>query len=333
MKILFLGNKNFLSELLFNLQNLDILQENQVDICIAAPSGSSLLHKLKKLKNLKAHALLQKTNEKILLKLLKSQYKGSQEIIVKNLFPEKSLSFLNFLPNVQFIKYRGLKNIQNLDSYDLMIVASFSEKISQNIYSLPQKGTLNIHSSLLPTLRGGYPFYVQAYDESVATATTIHRMAEGWDDGNIVLQKKVPRINDLTSWDIFTQSANDAAQMLQKLHEKNFVFTSTRQKDSLASYCQEYIEPKSCINCMQDTDNLEGYVRANYINYLFPFTYCFYGFNLLIVMGIKKMNETDVFHSKRNIAVFKKNKAFYIKFYNKMYLVTRCIFQGELIEN
>lgn len=87
--------------------------------------------------------------------------------------------------------YNGLYNIENIEQYDLMIVASFGEKIPSCIFDRPRYGTLNIHPSYLPNLRGGYPTYIQAYDKNAIRGTTIHKMSDGWDNGDIAIQKNI----------------------------------------------------------------------------------------------------------------------------------------------
>jgi len=333
MKILLLGNRHFLFELLYNLRSLDFLDENIIDICVSNPPKFSLSQKIKNIKALPIKKIIPKIAEKIFLKIVKKQYGNSQNLILKQLFPTKNLTFLNLLPNVRFIKYQGLNKLNDISDYDLLVVASFSEKIPEYIYNQPLKGTVNIHSSLLPSFRGGNPCYIQAYRGNSQIATTIHLMADGWDNGDIISQKKAETNRELTSWDIFTGSAKMAAEMLDELHLNEFKFFPIKQDEAFASYCHYYPEPKFNIKNMEASDDIEGYVRANYLNYLFPFTYCFYGLSLLIIFKVIKLSEhNEYFQTNENIALLKKNKVFYLKFYNNFYIISHYCFRGKICE-
>ena len=63
---------------------------------------------------------------------------------------------------------------------------------------LPKRGTLNIHASLLPTLRGAAPIQAAIRDGHTRTGVTIMRMALKLDAGPIILQLPTDIIDDET---------------------------------------------------------------------------------------------------------------------------------------
>jgi len=105
--------------------------------------------------------------------------------------------------NVPIIKLD--KSVNHKDSLD--IIASFQPDILLSIagnqifkaplLNLPSKGTLNLHTALLPKYRGLMPtFWVMKNDEDY-TGVSVFFVDEGIDSGPIVVQKKV-KINK--SW-------------------------------------------------------------------------------------------------------------------------------------
>lgn len=69
-------------------------------------------------------------------------------------------------------------------------VACFPKQIPTNILNLPLQGFLNLHPSLLPSLRGPYPLF-WTFRLGCQPGITLHFMDEGLDTGSIVFQKTV----------------------------------------------------------------------------------------------------------------------------------------------
>ncbi|MGN0017478.1 MAG: methionyl-tRNA formyltransferase [Candidatus Gastranaerophilaceae bacterium] len=122
--------------------------------------------------------------------------------IVGVMGPKKShstyLAFKNFVVSrhLNFIEWDDLKSpklLQNLDNLDIdaAVVASFNYKIPKELLSIPKHGFINIHPSLLPKYRGGNPYSTVIINNEHETGVTLHFMDEGFDTGDVILQKKV----------------------------------------------------------------------------------------------------------------------------------------------
>lgn len=74
-------------------------------------------------------------------------------------------------------------------SWDLFIVAAYGKIIPQNILDIPKYGTLNVHPSLLPKLRGASPIQSAILEEH-ETGVTIMLMDADMDHGPILAQEK-----------------------------------------------------------------------------------------------------------------------------------------------
>jgi len=79
--------------------------------------------------------------------------------------------------------------ISNL-KFDLFIVASYGKIIPKEVLEIPQFGSLNVHPSLLPKLRGASPIESAILEEN-KTGVSIMLIDEKMDHGPIVSQKEI----------------------------------------------------------------------------------------------------------------------------------------------
>ena len=73
--------------------------------------------------------------------------------------------------------------------YDLFIVAAYGKIIPQSVLDIPKFGTLNVHPSLLPKLRGASPIRSAILGDMRKTGVTIMLMDEKLDHGPILAQE------------------------------------------------------------------------------------------------------------------------------------------------
>ncbi|MEK9726676.1 MAG: formyltransferase family protein [Candidatus Margulisiibacteriota bacterium] len=75
---------------------------------------------------------------------------------------------------------------------DYIFVASFHQKIPNEIIAIAQIEALNFHPSILPNYRGPNPlFWLLKHGEDVG-GITIHRLTEQWDAGDILITHSFP---------------------------------------------------------------------------------------------------------------------------------------------
>ena len=81
---------------------------------------------------------------------------------------------------------------------DIGIVVAYGHILPQKIIDLPTQGTLNIHASLLPLLRGAAPIQAAIKQGLTETGVTIMRVVPALDAGPIILQAETPILPDET---------------------------------------------------------------------------------------------------------------------------------------
>lgn len=74
---------------------------------------------------------------------------------------------------------------------DLILVAGWEKKIPAAYYESLPHGGWNIHPSLLPAYRGHNPYFHVLANGEAETGVTVHRLTEHYDEGAILLSKKI----------------------------------------------------------------------------------------------------------------------------------------------
>jgi len=89
----------------------------------------------------------------------------------------------------------------------LLVSVSCPQRIRKQLLSIPRLGGINIHSSLLPSFAGLAPYYWVLSTGQTETGVTVHRMASKFDQGHILVQKRMPIRPRQSAFDLFKQLA------------------------------------------------------------------------------------------------------------------------------
>ncbi len=97
---------------------------------------------------------------------------------------------------------------------DVSVVASYGRLIPGPILAIPPRGSLNLHGSLLPLLRGAAPIQRALMEGHEESGVTLMLMDEGLDTGCILAQSKVPVADDDDAGSLEAKLAETAAELL-----------------------------------------------------------------------------------------------------------------------
>ena len=86
---------------------------------------------------------------------------------------------------------------------DFVFSFYYRRMLKPPLLSLPRRGALNMHGSLLPKYRGRAPVNWAVLHGERYTGATLHYMAEKADAGDIVIQQAVPILPDDTAKEVF----------------------------------------------------------------------------------------------------------------------------------
>ena len=147
---------------------------------------------------------------------------------------------------------------------DISIVVAYGHILPKRVIDLPRLGTLNIHASLLPLLRGAAPIQAAIRQGFRETGVTIMRMVQALDAGPIVLSSTIPILEDETYGELQNRLAElGALTLIEALalidmgesHE-------TPQDDSLATYAGKVTREDALIDWTLTVDEVCRIVRA-----------------------------------------------------------------------
>lgn len=97
---------------------------------------------------------------------------------------------------------------------DVCIVAAFSEILKEPLLTLPKKGCINVHASLLPKYRGAAPIQRCIMEGETESGVTIMAMDVGLDTGGMLRQVIVPIAPDMTAGELSIELAHRGAEAL-----------------------------------------------------------------------------------------------------------------------
>lgn len=157
-----------------------------------------------------------------------------------------------------------LLEMLNVIKPDISIVVAYGHILPKSVIDLPLKGTLNIHASLLPALRGAAPIQAAIRQGLRKTGITIMRMVPALDAGPIILQAETEIYDDETSGELQIRLAElGALTMLEAITLISLDrATETPQDDARATYAPKINRDSGRIDWKQSAVEIARLIRA-----------------------------------------------------------------------
>jgi methionyl-tRNA formyltransferase len=130
--------------------------------------------------------------------------------------PVKIIAQREGIPFLQPLKIRVPEFLEALAAWkpDLIAVTAFGRILHAPILSLPPKGCVNVHGSLLPKYRGAAPVQWAVINGETETGITTMMMDEGMDTGPMLLQERLAILPDDTSGTLAPRLAELGGRLL-----------------------------------------------------------------------------------------------------------------------
>ncbi len=121
---------------------------------------------------------------------------------------------------------------------DISVVVAYGHILRREVLDVPRLGSINVHASLLPELRGAAPINWAIIRGHATTGITVMRMVEAMDAGPILHQVEEPIGETETATELTTRLAEVGAQaLLQALALLDVGALEEREQDeSMATY-------------------------------------------------------------------------------------------------
>ncbi|MFF0491386.1 methionyl-tRNA formyltransferase [Nocardia sp. NPDC004068] len=158
---------------------------------------------------------------------------------------------------------------------DLIVVNSWYTWMPAELYNLPPHGTLNLHDSLLPKFTGFSPVLWALISGESEIGLTVHRMDDGLDTGDILVQRKLPVPPGATGTELVEAAMELIPGALgEALHALDTGTARWRpQNKAERTYFHKRSDRDSRIDWSWPATDLERFVRALSAPYPRAFTY------------------------------------------------------------
>jgi methionyl-tRNA formyltransferase len=130
--------------------------------------------------------------------------------------PVKDYALAEGIPVLQPERAVGddfLEEIRGLEP-DISVVVAYGQILKPEVLELPERGSINIHASLLPELRGAAPVHWAIIQGYHTTGVTIMQMDAGLDSGPVLFQVPEPIRPDETMTDLSLRLSEIGAEAL-----------------------------------------------------------------------------------------------------------------------
>ena len=130
--------------------------------------------------------------------------------------PVKRLAAARGIQVVQPASLREAHSQAELESFraDVIVVAAYGLILPQRVLELSRYGAVNIHASLLPRWRGATPIQRALLAGDRETGISIMQMDSGLDTGPVLMQEKIPILEDDTTGTLHDRLAELGAKLI-----------------------------------------------------------------------------------------------------------------------
>jgi methionyl-tRNA formyltransferase len=159
---------------------------------------------------------------------------------------------------------------------DVIVVNSWYYRMPTELFNLPPHGTLNFHDSLLPRFTGFSPVLWALISGESEFGLTVHRMDDGLDTGDILVQRSVPIGPTDTGTELVLRGMDlipgVLAEALNTLESGTAVWRP--QSKAERTYFHKRSERDSLIDWSWPAEDLARFVRA--LSDPYPRAFTFY---------------------------------------------------------
>lgn len=181
-----------------------------------------------------------------------------KEFVVSNL-----PSIKVFTPSKFKLEY---KEILSETNPELIVVAAYGKILPLEFIDYPKYKSINIHGSILPTLRGAVPVQMAILKGFKKTGVSVQIMSEKMDEGDILFSKEIDILESDTTGSLMDKLAILSSDLLKEkllLYIEGKVIPA-KQDSTLATYCylSDVRYEKAKIDWNKSAGEIHNFVRA-----------------------------------------------------------------------
>jgi methionyl-tRNA formyltransferase len=180
--------------------------------------------------------------------------------------PVKEVALAEGIPVLQPERPKGDDFVAQLRALepDISVVVAYGHILPKAVIDLPRLGTLNIHASLLPALRGAAPIQAAIRDGLGETGVTIMQMVPALDAGPMLLKARTPILEDETAGELALRlSELGAMALIEALALLELGLAKPEAQDeSLATYATKLTRDSARVDWTLSAHDVGRHIRA-----------------------------------------------------------------------
>lgn len=176
----------------------------------------------------------------------------------------KCLALAHDLPVFQPVKIS--EDYEQIKAWkpDLIVTCAYGQFIPQALLTFPTFGSINVHASLLPKLRGGAPIHWAVIQGETTTGMSIMRMVKKMDAGAVMAQREVPIEENDTMGDVYEKLKVCGAALLHDSIPKllNGTAEFIEQEEAQATFGYNISKEEERIDFQKELQDIYNHMRG-----------------------------------------------------------------------
>ena len=147
---------------------------------------------------------------------------------------------------------------------EVSVVVAYGRILSEEVIDLPERGSINVHASLLPKLRGAGPVNWAIIRGHENSGVTIMRIAKEMDAGPVLYRVESRFPEDITAGELTERLAEmGATALVEALAQMEAGTLPEQEQDhALATYAPKLSRETARLNWSQDARQLDRWIRG-----------------------------------------------------------------------
>jgi methionyl-tRNA formyltransferase len=148
---------------------------------------------------------------------------------------------------------------------EISVVVAYGHILVPEVLDFPMRGSINLHASLLPELRGAAPIAWAIIRGYRTSGVTVMRMTAGMDEGPILLRREVPIEDEDTAGSLASRLSEVGAEALVEalaMIEFNGI-EPVEQDHALATYAPKLERVSARVDWAGEVREVANHIRGN----------------------------------------------------------------------
>jgi methionyl-tRNA formyltransferase len=152
--------------------------------------------------------------------------------------------------------------VGKVEDFDLVLTIGYGVLLPESILSLPKKGFLNLHFSLLPAYRGAAPAQRALHNGEVVTGVTVFQLDKGMDTGPIFAQESISIDPSWRSFELLNELANLGPDVVKRSFEMIESGKDSSEQAGNSTNAPKISKAEAKIDFNQDSTLIANAIRA-----------------------------------------------------------------------